>query len=336
MSDTTDLAGVPGMKRVELTQADIDKWAPHAERIRGHLSIAAGEMINIGKYLIEVKTGLDHGKFLHWIWREFEMTDRTARRFMSVAAWVEGKSDTVSNLQPSVLYLLASSETPSEITDDVITRAEKGENIKAAEVKRQIQKAKAESTNVATTEGEAPETELSIETAIAYFKEPATSREHGIRKIREHQAFADHVAADADRAAQEECTEPEPSGKPSRKPRKPTKAQLERQELEAERAKDRIEVCDILRKLPRDDLERLSDLHSCWMDSAFDDSAEWLFVLAELDPDHDWLGEIERSALDTEENRARLAQIKATAEPTVANDRVDDGKAPVQLPWCKS
>ena len=233
MSDTTDLAGVPGMKRVELTQADIDKWAPHAERIRGHLSIAAGEMINIGKYLIEVKTGLDHGKFLHWIWREFEMTDRTARRFMSVAAWVEGKSDTVSNLQPSVLYLLASSETPSEITDDVITRAEKGENIKAAEVKRQIQKAKAESTNVATTEGEAPETEVSIDSAIAYFKEPATSREHGIRKIREYEAFADHVAADAARAAQEECPEPEvlpPEPKPSEGP--PKKPRRSRQEIE--------------------------------------------------------------------------------------------------------
>ena len=307
-----------------------------ADRIRARVRRTAEDIIAVGHDLTKVKAQLGHGKFLDWIDREFGMSERSARNYMAVATWAEGKSATVADLAPSTLYRLAAPSTPEDIGEEVITRAEKGENIKAAEVKRQIQKAKAESTNVATTEGEAPETEVSIDSAIAYFKEPATSREHGIRKIREHQAFADHVAADADRAAQEECTEPEPSGKPSRKPRKPTKAQLERQELEAERAKDRIEVCDILRKLPRDDLERLSDLHSCWMDSAFDDSAEWLFVLAELDPDHDWLGEIERSALDTEENRARLAQIKATAEPTVANDRVDDGKAPVQLPWCKS
>ena len=69
---------------------------------------------------------------------------------------------------------------------------------------------------------------------------------------------------------------------PLSKPRKPTKAQLERQEREAERAKERNEVCDILRKLPRDDLERLSELERCWMTSAFECSAEWLFVLAEL------------------------------------------------------
>ncbi len=108
------------------------------------------------------------------------------------------------------------------------------------------------------------------------------------------------------------------------KPRKPTKAQLERQEWEAERAKERIEVCDILRKLPRDDLERLSDLHSCWMTSPFDCSAEWLFVLAEIDPNHDWLGEIENSNLDTEENRQRLEQIKAAKQPDADSPR---------LPW---
>ena len=86
---------------------------------------------------------------------------------------------------------------------------------------------------MATTEGEAPETEVSIDSAIAYFKEPATSREHGIRKIREHEAFADHVAADAARAAQEECPEPEvlpPEPKPSEGP--PKKPRRSRQEIE--------------------------------------------------------------------------------------------------------
>jgi hypothetical protein len=107
-------------------------------------------------------------------------------------------------------------------------------------------------------------------------------------------------------------------------PSKPPKAQLERQEREAERAKERNEVCNILRKLSRDDLLRLSDLHLCWMASNFEATAEWLFVLAEIDPDLDWLGEIEFSNLNTEENRRRLEQIKA-ASRNDANKRADFG-----------
>jgi hypothetical protein len=107
-------------------------------------------------------------------------------------------------------------------------------------------------------------------------------------------------------------------------PSKPPKAQLERQEWEAERAKERNEVCDILRKLPREHLFRLSDLHPCWMADSFEAAAEWLFVLAEIAPDRDWLGAIECSNLNTEENRQRLEQIKA-ASRNDANQRADLG-----------
>ena len=60
------------------------------------------------------------------------------------------------------------------------------------------------------------------------------------------------------------------------------------------------------------------------MADSFEAAAEWLFVLAEIAPDRDWLGAIECSNLNTEENRQRLEQIKA-ASRNDANQRADLG-----------
>ncbi len=178
-----------------------------AKRIRARIRRTAEDIIAVGQDLITVKAQLGHGRFLEWIDREFGMTDRTARKYMQVTAWAEGKSESVSDLPVSTLYLLAAPSAPPEVADDVIAQAESGETVKAADVKRQIEEAQAERKTTEAdrlAEEQKPKNGDAMQAALAYFKKPATSREHGREKIREWEAFIYHVTADAYRAAREE------------------------------------------------------------------------------------------------------------------------------------
>jgi hypothetical protein len=58
---------------------------------------------------------LGHGNFLPWIEAEFGMSEWTARNFMRVAEEFGGKSGTVPDLPPTVLYQLAAPSTPEPI-----------------------------------------------------------------------------------------------------------------------------------------------------------------------------------------------------------------------------
>ncbi len=79
--------------------------------------------------LIAVKKRLGHGQFLDWLNAEFEMTERTARRFMDTARSFGDKSDIMSNFNPTILYALASPSMPDEVRDEVIEKAEQGESV---------------------------------------------------------------------------------------------------------------------------------------------------------------------------------------------------------------
>lgn len=118
-----------------------------AERIRGRMQLAAESIIEVGRELIEQKKALGHGNFLPWIEAEFGMSDRTARRFISVANNMSGKLASLSNLGREAIYALAAPETPPEVREQVEERASKGEKVTAAEVerlKKQLAKAKQE------------------------------------------------------------------------------------------------------------------------------------------------------------------------------------------------
>ena len=84
-------------------------------RIKDRLTRQVSDIIETGRDLIEVKSKLQHGQFEMWLAQEFNMTDRTARRFMQAATWAEGKSDTVSVLTPTVVYLLSAKNTPEGV-----------------------------------------------------------------------------------------------------------------------------------------------------------------------------------------------------------------------------
>ncbi len=112
-----------------------------AARIRARLTQQVRDIIEIGHDLIEVKSKLHHGQFERWLHQEFNMTDRTARRFMQAATWAEGKSDTVSVLTPTAIYALSAPSTPESVQQKVLESVKSGEPVKADDIRHLIKDA---------------------------------------------------------------------------------------------------------------------------------------------------------------------------------------------------
>ena len=89
----------------------------------------AQDIIDIGRYLIEVKEKLGHGNFYDWMDAEFSWSYASAARFMQVA----NKFDSISlidvDILPSALYQLAAPSAPEEAVTEAIERAKQGETI---------------------------------------------------------------------------------------------------------------------------------------------------------------------------------------------------------------
>jgi hypothetical protein len=116
--------------------------AEHVTAIRQLGKQTVENVVEIGRRLIECKKLVGHGNWLPWLEREFRWSDRTALNFMRVAEL--SKSETVSNLNLPVkaLYLLTAPSTPTEARDEIIDRAEAGETVPVAKVKRIIKDSK--------------------------------------------------------------------------------------------------------------------------------------------------------------------------------------------------
>lgn len=106
-----------------------------SERIRRQYTHS---IVQIGKALLGAKRYLSHGSFIAWVEAEVGMPARTAQAYMRVAQWASGKSASVAHLPPVVLYLLSASSTPPEFARDVIERAEAGEKIAFADLRREL------------------------------------------------------------------------------------------------------------------------------------------------------------------------------------------------------
>lgn len=112
------------------------------ERIRLRLVRTTMDIIETGQDLREVKAILGHGSFGGWLKTEFGWSSRTAERLMLAARWAAGKSDTVSNLEASALYLLSASNTPARATEAVLARLKTGEPMPLATVRQIVREAK--------------------------------------------------------------------------------------------------------------------------------------------------------------------------------------------------
>lgn len=106
-----------------------------AVRIKVRMARTAADIIDIGSDLISVKEAVGHGNFLSWIDAEFGMSASAAQKTMAAARRFGSKSVTITDLAPTVLYLLAAPSMPDEIVTDVTERASNGETFTAADIK---------------------------------------------------------------------------------------------------------------------------------------------------------------------------------------------------------
>ena len=109
-----------------------------ADRIRARIRRTVEDIIETGRDLATVKDSMEFGEFTKWLDLEFSMTDRTARNYMRAAAWAEGKTEIISDLSPTTLYLLAAPSTPKEIQAEVVSDLKAGKPIEFLRVKALI------------------------------------------------------------------------------------------------------------------------------------------------------------------------------------------------------
>lgn len=110
-----------------------------ADHIKGLYRNTIRNVKDIGIALLDVKAKLEHGQFGKWIEGEFAWSDRTAQNYMNVAEHFKNENISLLNLPTSALYLLAAPSTPEDVRDNILERAESGEEIKVADVKEAVE-----------------------------------------------------------------------------------------------------------------------------------------------------------------------------------------------------
>ena len=85
------------------------------------------EVIATGEALIKVKVLLPHGEFGRWLESEFGWSVRSAENYMRVAETYGPNAQRVAHSPLSVVYRLAAPTIPTEVREDVLLRADRGE-----------------------------------------------------------------------------------------------------------------------------------------------------------------------------------------------------------------
>lgn len=119
-----NLPAVRGFDYSALAADLIEPIQKDADRIRTWLK---GSIVDVGRCLQRVKDQLDHGQFSAWIAAEFGMSLRTAERLMTAAKWAKDKSDIVSALSATEIYLLSAPSSPKEAVAEITERVRAGE-----------------------------------------------------------------------------------------------------------------------------------------------------------------------------------------------------------------
>jgi len=128
--------------RAEVIDPKRERLAVLAEDTRTRMKRSALDIYHIGANLLEAQNLLAHGEFLPWIKAEFDMSQRSAYKFMNVAKAFQGKFAQNANLEiaASALYLLASPETPDDARNEALELAAAGEPISPKKARKIIEK----------------------------------------------------------------------------------------------------------------------------------------------------------------------------------------------------
>lgn len=162
----------------KLAERDRDVIRRSALTIKPRLKRAAEDIFVIGQELKVVKARLPHGDYTDWLDMEFGLSERMAQRFVNVCDKLGTKSDIMSVLPPTTLYLLAAPSTPVQAIRTVEERLDAGERVSVGYVQRIIDDAKRQTKTVAEddriVDGEVIQSEIIIhETSL-----PATRARH--------------------------------------------------------------------------------------------------------------------------------------------------------------
>jgi hypothetical protein len=167
-----------------------------AERIRGRLRTAC---VDTGRDLIGIKDRLGHGRFGAWLKAEFDMTERTAENCMNVARFLEGKSETLSVLPPTILYALAAPSAPLAVVNEVVNAAETGTIPAPKEIRQKLSKAK-----LAERLAEEAERKAKIEAAKSTEQRAKEQKARESKAQREARNAAEHQATKEKEQREEE------------------------------------------------------------------------------------------------------------------------------------
>lgn len=107
--------------------------------IRELMRNTAENIMRVGEKLLEVQVKLGNGQFDSWLQTEFDWSRRTAYNFISVHKRFRGRADFAQiDVATSALYLLAAPSTPDSAVDEILERAEVGEQITHSAAKQTV------------------------------------------------------------------------------------------------------------------------------------------------------------------------------------------------------
>jgi hypothetical protein len=93
------------------------------DKLRAALRNENAAITRVGNLPRESRLHLDHGDWMSWLEDNFDLSYRTAIRYIRAAEYCDGKSAMVANLAPSVLYRLAESAYSPAEEDAILARA---------------------------------------------------------------------------------------------------------------------------------------------------------------------------------------------------------------------
>ena len=137
------------MKEIDITPTRAETIDPKQQRLavlaedtRTRMKRSALDIYHIGANLLEAQYLLAHGEFLPWIKAEFDMSQRSAYKFIGVAKAFQGKFAQNANLEisASALYLLASPEIPDDARNEAVELASSGETISPQKARKIVEK----------------------------------------------------------------------------------------------------------------------------------------------------------------------------------------------------
>lgn len=130
-----DYTQLPDLHRMHVQSA--------AAQIKLNFKRLQNNILEVGKHLDAVKTRLDHGQWGEWLKAEFDLTDRSAQRYMQAWHTYGERPESAALLTSSALMLLSSDTVPEPAREEVETKAkETGKSPTKREVQEIVEKHK--------------------------------------------------------------------------------------------------------------------------------------------------------------------------------------------------